>query len=300
MSDLNVVIEHLENLIGVERQLDEVNNAIRSAVRSVEPAAVGAHHVLCSDETERPCAESFDRCFVEEMLPSLKPGCRAAFRTANLGARYEQHSLRVAEAHFATPAAGDAFKVMVVKLNGHVAVTRNDGLNAYGQMLRYSVASSACGALHALMAGAHGPFADELRRQFAADGVDRLAILRDDVPAEVRSLAAAIVSARLQARSAALDAQDHEPASPTVYLILPTVTLNRTEADTELLCGLYLIDRRAGRHKDLYRGLGDDPGEYRVEERSGRLHVLEAGCESWATGPGYSHSIVPGGLLDMS
>ena len=65
--------------------------------------------------------------------------------------------------------------------------------------------------------------------------------------------------ARLQARAAAVDAQDHKPATPTVYVIAPAVTLNTMEADDELLCGLYLIDRRKGKRDDVYRGLGDDP-----------------------------------------
>ena len=275
MDELHSIIDSLEKLIGVEHRLDEVNYALKFAVRGVRPAAAGAHHVVCSDETERPCVESFQRCFVADMVPRLKPGCHSAFRTANLGARYEWHSLRVAEAHFATPATRESFKVLVVKLNSHVAACKHEGKRTYGNLCRYKVDSTACGALHALMAGEQGPFADELRSQFDADGLERLKLLNDVVPDEVRSLSAAIASARLQARSAALDAQDHKPASPTVYVIAPAVTLNTTEADDELLCGLYVIDRRKGKRDDIYRGLGDDPTEYRIAHRGGKLHVSD-------------------------
>ena len=280
MDDLNSIIEHLEKLIGVEHRLDEVNYALKFAVRGVRPAAVGAHHIVCSDETERPCAESFQRCLVADMIPRLKPGCHSAFRTANLGARYEWHSLRIAEEHFATPMAKDSFKVLVVKLNSHVAACKHEGKRTYGDFCRYKADSTACGSLHALMAGAQGPFADELRSQFNADGLERLKLLNDVVPDEVRSLSAAILCARLQARSAALDAQDHKPASPTVYLIVSAVTLNTMEADDELLCGLYLIDRRKGKHEDVYRGLGDDPTEYRIEHRGGKLHVSDGNVQT--------------------
>ena len=77
----------------------------------------------------------------------------------------------------------------------------------------------------------------------------------------------------MQARSAAVEAQDHKPASPTVYLIAPSVTFNQPDRDSELLVGVYLIDRRSGRGRDVYRGLSDHPSHYRIEMQHQRVHV---------------------------
>ena len=85
-----------------------------------------------------------------------------------------------------------------------------------------------------------------------------------------RPLFAALVSARLQARKAVLDAQEAQPTTPTLYLILPCVTINRPERDTEILCGVYSVDCRAGGNEATYVGLGDDPTAFRIE----RLHKL--------------------------
>ena len=275
MSALHSIIEDVAGLIGVEHRLDEVNYALKAAVRHQRPATVGAHHVTCSDVTERACVESFQRCFAADLVPRLKPGNQSAFRTANLAARYEWGSLRIAEGQFATPASREAFKVLLVKINSHVAAPCVDGRGEqkFGPLQRYGVDSVACGALHALLAGAQGPFADELRQQFHAEGIDRLELLANNVPAEVRALAAALVSARLQGRAAALDAQDHRPVSPTLYVIVPAVTLNRTDRDTELVCGLYVIDRRTGAHEDVYRGLADDPTRYQITQQQHGLRV---------------------------
>ena len=154
MRDAAPIIERLEKLIGVEHGLDEVNYALKFAARQAGAPVVGAHHVTCSDESERECIESFQRCFVQDMLPRIKFSGRAPFRTSNLGARYEWHSLPIAEHHFATPETHDAFKLMVVKINAHVAARSEHTERHFGKMVRYEAESTACGALHLLLDGA--------------------------------------------------------------------------------------------------------------------------------------------------
>ena len=81
---------------------------------------------------------------------------------------------------------------------------------------------------------------------FQSEGKDRVAILQDPekVSEKNRPLFAAVVNARLQARRALIDLQDFVPTSPTLYLVLPCVTLNQKQRDTEFLCGLYEADAR--------------------------------------------------------
>ena len=95
----------LHDLIGRECKLEGTCGLLRDFVAELGPAAVGAHHVTCSDETERECAEVFHRWFAGRMLPDLKSAARAAFRTVNLGGRYERGSAQIAEEHFTAPAA---------------------------------------------------------------------------------------------------------------------------------------------------------------------------------------------------
>ena len=273
MRELCAIIEQMEKFIGVEHPLDEINYALKFAVRSVGAAAIGVQHVTCSDEIEKECVESFQRCFAQDLLPRLKHGTRSCFRTANVGGRYEWNSLPTAETHFAVPAGKGGFNLMAVKVNAHVAVVVEHGVRRYGHFRRYGRESVACGALHAMFADAHSPALDELRHQFSFEGLNRESLVREAFAQDLRILAAAAVSARLQARMAAIDAQHHRPCDPTVYLILPAVTLNRMERDTEILCGLYLIDRRTSDVRDLYRDVGDDPSHYQIEEHHHRVHL---------------------------
>ena len=68
----------------------------------------------------------------------------------------------------------------------------------------------------------------------------------------------------------------HTPHSPTYYVVVPCLTLNRPGPDTEVLCGLHVVDRRDVSGPDEYRGLGDDPSSYRVLLHAGRLHITES------------------------
>jgi hypothetical protein len=282
-------MEQLRALIGREKSLREVSQTLHFGARSVAAAGVGAMHVTCADESEHECVEAFQHGFVQYLLPALKFARQSAFRTANLGGRYEWGSVRIAEDHFATPPTKDARKLLVVKINAHVAFEeepvpalrsgdRTERSYRFGSWKRYDTESACCGALAALLGGSTEPFVQELRESFHSEGRDRVAMLRDtaQVDPKLRALHAAIVSARLQARKVTLDIQDYEPVSPTLFLVLPCVTVNRHERDTEILCGLYTIDSRGGNPEGTYVGLGDDPTAYETWRQHGLFVVSDA------------------------
>ncbi|UCE01400.1 MAG: hypothetical protein JSW67_08860 [Candidatus Latescibacterota bacterium] len=281
-------MERVRALIGREKALREVSQALHFGARRVAAAGVGAMHVTCADESEHECVEAFQHGFVHYLLPALKFARQSAFRIANLGGRYEWGSVRIAEDHFATPPTKDAGKLLVVKINAHVAfeeepapVVRSGGpaerSYRFGFWKRYDSESACCGALAELLGGSTAPFVEELRESFHSEGRDRVAMLRDTtrVDPTLRALHAAIVSARLQARKATLDIQDYEPVSPTLYFVLPCVTINRHERDTEILCGIYSLDSRGGNAEGTYVGLGDDPSAYETWRQNGLFVVSD-------------------------
>jgi hypothetical protein len=256
----------LHSLIGAECYMEKLLEALRNLVEGLDAPAVGAHHVTCSDETEAEGAEAFDRWFSGRMLPPLKSASRRAFRSVNLGGRYERGSLRIAEEHFAVGQSASSFKVMVLKLNSHVAVRQTPDGPEYGRLIRYGRESACCGALAALVEGNALHAVHELAETFALNGHDRLAALHDPsvVPAKHCALAAAVVNARLQAHRAVADLQGHPPHSPTLFLVLPCMTINRPGPDTELLVGQYAVDWTEKKPEVKYHGLGDDPAAYRI------------------------------------
>jgi hypothetical protein len=270
-------VKALRDLIGIESSLEQVGAALRDVVRALGAPVVGALEVHCSDESEAECSIAFQQQFVEHLLPDLDLGVRGALRTCNLGARYELGSVGMAEAHFATPASAAAFKVLVVKLNAHVAVTEQRDGPHFGPMQRYETESNACGALHGLLSDGDWPGLQELRETFRQGGHDRTATLLDArrVEPAYRYLFAAIVEARLQAAHAVEDIVAHKAASPTWYLVVPCVTLNRAGPDTELLVGFQSLDHRTAKPVDHYEGLGDDPARYRAALRGRRLRITE-------------------------
>lgn len=270
-------MDELRKLIGHESDLDTVNSALREGVRRINAPVVGAHMINCSDESQLECAQSFQRQFVDQLLPGLKEQVKTAFETRNLGARYEWGSIHVAEQHYALPATIDRFKVLAVKVHGHVSVAvRPDG-KRYGPMERYETESTACGALHALLGGKRLPALDDLYAMFNEGGKDRVAILLDPerVPLRYRYLFAALTGAVLAARRAVQDVQFHAPHSPTLYVIVPSLVFNQPGPDSELVCGYCIVDRRRDIAKMRYLGLGDDPTRYRVASEGDRLHITE-------------------------
>ena len=268
-------MEQLQELVGIETDPDRIVAALRGFAGGLGAAAVGGYHVSCSDETEWESVEAFQRLFAHTLLPPLKPGRRAAFRSINLGARYEPGAIRVAEEHFAVPESERTFKLMVAKINAHVAVQQTPEGLQYGWLDRYGRQSTCCGALAAMLSGADLPAVEPLRDLFLADGVDRLAVLNDPsvVPEAHRALVAAIVNARLQAQAAVDDIEQYPPKTPTVFLILPCVTVDRPGLDTELLVGRCRVDWTEHAPVIKYEGLGGDPGGYRIRHEQGRLHV---------------------------
>jgi hypothetical protein len=268
-------VTRLQDLIGVESELSQVSNALRQFAQELGAPVVGACHVTCSDEAEGQCAGVFQHWFVREVLPELKPDVRAPLRSINLGGRYEPGAIRVAEEHFATPKSRAAFKLLLVKINAHVAV-HPSAQPEYGWLERYGRRSACCSALAGLFEGASLPAVGELRQTLAADGKDRLAVLGDAnrVPARHRALLTAISSAALQARRAVQDIRQHQTLTPTIFLVLPCVTINRPfETDTELVVGEYGIDRTQEEAAIKHHGLGDDPAGYRVRHQQGRLVI---------------------------
>ncbi len=272
-------MDQLTEFVGAEHGLDVGARALKDYAQRTGAPVVGALHLTCSDESERECVEAFQRCFVEPLLPGLTPWNKSAFRTSTLGGRYEWGSLPIAELHFATVLTQASFKCMVVKINAHVSVTQTAQGPAYGPMARYGVASTACGALHAMLEGVRIPFADDLREMFVSEGMDRLAMLRDPecVDPAYRHLFASVANARLQARRVVLEIQDRAPTSPTVYVVVPSVTLNRPGYDTEFVCGVYAADVRTDQGVIEYCGLGDDPSRYVMRCEGDHIRVADDG-----------------------
>ena len=95
-------MRRIQDLLGREVNLDACNRALRDFAQSQRASVVGAVHVTCSDECEREAVESFQQWVVDALLPELKFSARSAFRSANLGARYEWGAVRIAEEHFAS------------------------------------------------------------------------------------------------------------------------------------------------------------------------------------------------------
>lgn len=278
MADIDRFLEDLTPHVGVERPLDRAAFELKSAIRRIRPDVVGVHHVTCSDEAEHEDVDVFYRLVAKDLAPRLKLGVNGVFRTASLGARYEWGSLGAAEGNFGTAPRGGGFKVMLVKMSTHVGCTEEHAERHFGSFVRYGTLTPTCKALHLFADGLRAPFADELHTLFTSEGVDRVAGLGEVDPA-FRSIALAIVAARLQARSAVLEAQDHTPLMPTLYAIVPTVTINRPGRDTEIHVGTYLVDRRGAKRRDRYRGLGDDPRRYRFSIDHAHVHVAQDGAD---------------------
>jgi len=265
----------LQDLIGKESELRQVGSAVRGFAQSLRAPVVGACHVTCSDETERECEEAFVRLVAAGLLPALKGGRGAPFRSVNLGARYEWGAAGLVEEHFALPETEGAFKLLVLKINAHAAVRQGPHGPEYGWLRRYGSDSTCCGALKALIDGARLPAVDELAETFAAGELDRVARLRNPriVAPEHRALLAAVVNARLQAERAIADICAARPKTPTVFLVLPCVTINRPGPDTELVVGEGEVDWIGQQPTVKYSGLGDDPASHRVRHEHGRVAV---------------------------
>lgn len=259
--------DELTMMIGRQQRIGRLSEALRGFARVSRAPVIGAYQITCSDESEQECVAAFDREFVRPLLPELKYWRQSAFRTANLGARYETGALAIAEEHYATPESAAAHKLLVIKLNSHVSLVRaEDGVH-YGRMPRYERECVYCGALTALLAGSSASFARELAQAF---GEARLDFLRSTDP-DTRALSAAIVSARLQGDRVLAAVRAHTPHTPTRYLIVAAVTLNQQQDDAELPVALWGVDLDGAIQ---LTGLSPDPSRYRLgADRTGQLVV---------------------------
>ena len=139
------------------------------------------------------------------------------------------------------------------------------------------------------------PFIHELELLFHSENVDRLGMLRDEakVPTPYRHLLASIVNTRLQAREAMLDvaeASRRNPGqAPSELLVVSSVTLNRHDADNQLLVGFYSGVRDDSEPCGLqvtWTGLPGDPAALQINHRSSTLVVTsDAPRTRWARGP---------------
>jgi hypothetical protein len=274
-----VVADRLLPLIGEAQKLRTLHGALRETAEGFAAATVAAMEVRCSDEANRESSDAFQAEFSDPLLPELAPGRRSAFVTASLGGQFEPGSLQVAEANFAAVASRDAFKLMVVKVATHVGAMSRDDTLVYGELHRYGVDKPCCGLLTATVVGGRSPSVERAAATLAADDIDRLAMIRD-TDARTRMLTAAVSFAVLQARAAAAEAREMDCLTPTVFLVLPVVTLNRSGEDRELLCGVHLLDHCGQEGVDIYRGLGDIPSRLRIQDGDGRLRMGEASAES--------------------
>lgn len=276
-------LDNVLRFIGKERLTTEISRELYQAAFSFHAPAVGALHIHCADEAEYESVNAFRQLFIQRLLPKLKTGQRGALHLANLGARYEWGALHVADEHFSTPEAQKQHKLMVVKINTHVGVAQSRTHESLGEIERYGRLSPCCGALTVLLAGGVNPFLQDLRDAFQSENKNRFDTLMDDtrVAPEMRSLVAAVVAARLQARRAMLDIQSLQAMSPTVYWVAPCVSLNRPGQDTEIICGLYTSDRRGEMPQDAYVGLGDDPSTYQVGKEFNHYRVDDLEASDW-------------------
>lgn len=270
-------LQKLLESIGLEAQPRKHARLIASFVQALAPPVTGAVHLTCADELEFDIAEVFRKGVAAGLTPRFGSVATAPFRLSTLGGHYQWGAMAVAEDHYALQASAGAYKLIVMKINSHVGVEHAPGGRFdFGFFQRRDRRTTCCGALSTMLDGGRGPFLDHLRSSFQWEGHDRIAALNDPdrVPPPERLLRAAVASARLQARMAAIDMQEHRPATPTLYLAPFAVTLNRQEETGELLCGVYAIDRR-GEPADFYYGLDDHPENYRVVCREGRMEVTD-------------------------
>ena len=117
---------------------------------------------------------------------------------------------------------------------------------------------------------------ENLAEVFVSEGPDRLAALTGGsrIDPQFLLLYTAMVSARLQARKVVLDVQDHK-GWKTEFLIIPCVTINRPERDTEIVCGFYHSTPGQPDREPDYYGLGDDPSLYEHQIKNSRLVITD-------------------------
>lgn len=211
-----------------------------------------ALRVLWADQGAKPFLEV--RC-AEESRES--PG--AEIQIYNPAARFEWGSLRSLVRDSDELPVGPAGGVELIWISGHTP----------------------CRFVRRWLSCDPEPLFTELRDLLCFDGLDRRAMLLDpeQVAEADRDLCAAMVVARLQARSAALEAGGIDPSLQRLFLIPFGVALHEEQEPWELLGGAYLVDCREGICSTRFLGVGDDPSRYQVGGDGMRPTLRDEGAE---------------------
>lgn len=261
----------LAALVGRELELGLLSGAISDSVGTTTAATVGAVHITCADEAQHRVIEKVQELIVEPHVTPMASGERTAFRLINLGGHHEGGALDIAEDHWAgahDPATGP--KVMLVRVDAHVGVDDDPhGSRIYGHFLRFGRDSVACGALAAILRG------QALRGgEGFVDSEVRARRILEAFPEHTRMLAAAICRAELSAADCRAEIETLSHDTPTVWLVVATVTLNHPDRHASMLTSVTVVDENLS--EDGF-GLGTDPERYHLDYADGALCVTLEG-----------------------
>lgn len=276
-------MEYLLDLIGLESDLSSVTTALRRVVERERPTVVGALHVTCSDEAEWETAAAFQRDFVERLIPALKLGQKAAFRSVNLGSRYESGACRVMVHHFALAEPEHAVQGLlhtyVVKIHAHVGILETADGPVFGKFLRFGQPSACCGALSAAVAGNRdAPGFADIAESLAAIPDHAAAYVRENVAESLRMLYFAVLHAQWQALAATRELEravaELGDARVRCYIVAG-VAVNRPGPDSEITVGVTRLDKPPGgpTSQPEMHGLGLDPRRYQAAFDLWRLRI---------------------------
>lgn len=256
----------LNAILGRELELGLLSDALSNVVGAAACPTVGVVHITCADEAQHRVIEKVQELLVEPHVTPMASGERTAFRLINLGGHHEHGALGIAEEHWAGAHDDDRPKLMVVRVDAHVGVDHDPaGRPLYGRFLRFGRSSVACGALAAVlkgvaMRGAEGFVDNEVRARRILEAF----------PEHTRMLAAAICRAELSAQDCLDEIHRLEPQSPTVWLVVATVTLNHPDRHSSMLTSTHLVGDTTQPH---HSGLGTDIDRYQIDHPDDRLVV---------------------------
>lgn len=256
----------LDEVVGRELELGLLTTRLAEVVRAAAFPTVGMVHITCADEAQHRVVGKVQQLLVEPHVTPMASGERTAFRLQNLGGHHEFGALSIAEDHWA--GAHDELagpKLMVVRVDSHVGVdTAEDGHPVYGRFLRFGRASVACGALHAVlrgvaMRGAEGFMDHHTRARTLTDSFDETS----------RMLAAAVCRAELSAQDCLHEIAELDHDTPTVWLVVATVTMNHPDRHSSMLTGVAV----RGEDTTHDHRLGVDVLRYRIGHEDDRAVV---------------------------
>ena len=258
MTTSTVPTADLEAIVGRELELGLLSGVLSDTVGAVDVETVGAVHITCADEAQHRVIEKVQELLVERHVTPMASGEHTIFRLINLGGYHEMGALDIAENHWAgahDPATGS--KLMVVRVDAHVGVDADPaGAPIYGHFLRFGHTSVACGALAAVLRGQAMPGAEGF-----VDHEVRARRIIEAFPEHTRMLAAAICRAELSAADCRREIQTMAHDTPTVWLIVATVTLNHPDRHASMLTSVSVTDEQL---VESGAGLGIDVERYQI------------------------------------